>query len=130
MCLMLKPEFIANMNCVACHDMDRNNGGQVISHGIGGMPYHSVDEGNMKQCVDCHAPSSRLHKGKVRKMVNTHDRLACQVCHIPAIAREVSTKVEWYGSDAGQDIEETIKQNIDLSLLPLIIFCYAKLELL
>lgn len=33
-----------------------------------------------------------------------HERLACQVCHIPAIARKISTKVEWYWSDAGKDI--------------------------
>jgi hypothetical protein len=91
----------ADMTCVECHDVDRTQGGQVASHGIGGMPYHSVDEGTMKQCVDCHDDSSRLHTGKVQKMVETHARLACQVCHIPAIAREVATKVEWYWSEAG-----------------------------
>ncbi|WP_078121032.1 tetrathionate reductase family octaheme c-type cytochrome [Thiosocius teredinicola] len=94
----------ADMACVACHDVDRNNGGKPISHGIGGMPFHSVEEGEMKQCTDCHAEDG-LHSGRVAQMVNTHDRLACQVCHIPAIARQVSTKVEWYWSDAGQDID-------------------------
>ena len=93
-----------DMTCVVCHDVDRNPGGQVSSHGIGGMPYHSVDEGTMKQCADCHDNSSKLHRGKIQKMVKTHDRLACQVCHIPAIARHTSTKVEWYWSDAGVDV--------------------------
>ena len=95
----------ADMTCVACHDVDRNQGGQVSSHGIGGMPYHSVDEGTMIQCVDCHDNPSPLHTGEIQSMVQTHERLACQVCHIPAIARHTSTKVEWYWSDAGQDID-------------------------
>ncbi len=93
-----------DMTCVACHDVDRNSGGQVASHGIGGMPYHSVDEGIMKQCVDCHDGSTVLHTGEIQEMVATHDRLACQVCHIPAIARNTSTKVEWYWEPAG-DLE-------------------------
>ncbi|MFW2371954.1 MAG: tetrathionate reductase family octaheme c-type cytochrome [Gammaproteobacteria bacterium] len=91
----------ADMNCVACHDVERNQGGQVVGHGIGGMPYHSVDEGIMKQCVDCHDNESSIHRGRTRRMVSRHDRLACQVCHIPAIAQEVATKTEWYWSDAG-----------------------------
>ncbi len=95
----------ANMNCVDCHDVDRNQAGKPVSHGIGGMPFHSVEEGSMKQCVDCHQNPSRIHRGKTSKMVKTHNRLSCQVCHIPAIARETSTKVEWYWSDAGQDLE-------------------------
>lgn len=94
-----------NMKCVTCHDVERDGMNNPISHGIGGMPYHSVDEGSMKQCVDCHGLPSEIHTGKVNEMVGSHDRLACQVCHIPAIAREVSTKVEWYWSDAGQDID-------------------------
>jgi hypothetical protein len=31
-------------------------------------------------------------------------RVACQSCHIPAIARHTPTKVEWYWNEAGQDI--------------------------
>ncbi len=94
-----------DMSCSACHDVKRNPGGKMISHGIGGMPYHSVNEGNMKQCTDCHTNPANIHKPrKVRKMVESHDRLACQVCHIPAISRQVATKVEWNWSDAG-DLE-------------------------
>ena len=81
--------------------MDRTPGGKVSSHGIGGMPYYSVDEGTMKQCVDCHKNPASIHAGEIQSMVQTHDRLACQVCHIPAIARHTSTKVEWYWEPAG-----------------------------
>ncbi|MDX2507204.1 MAG: tetrathionate reductase family octaheme c-type cytochrome [Gammaproteobacteria bacterium] len=91
-----------DMSCVDCHDVDRTTGGKVASHGIGGMPYHSVDEGIMKQCVDCHADSpAPVHSGEIASMIATHDRLTCQVCHIPAIARNTSTKTEWYWSTAG-----------------------------
>ena len=68
------------------------------------MPFHSVDEGTMKQCVDCHENPASIHTGEIGQMVAAHDRLACQVCHIPAIARQTSTKVEWYWSEAG-DLE-------------------------
>jgi hypothetical protein len=41
----------------------------------------------------------------VENIVNIHDTLACQVCHVPTFARNTSTKVEWYWADAGQDID-------------------------
>ena len=59
----------------------------------------------MKQCDDCHGDRFNIHVGTtVEAIIGSHDRLACQVCHIPAIARKISTKVEWYWSDAGQNI--------------------------
>lgn len=95
----------ANFGCVDCHDVQRDADGNLLSHGIGGMPYHSVDEGNMKQCTDCHGDRANIHAGStVQNTVEMHDRLACQVCHIPAFSRKLPTKVEWYWSDAGQDI--------------------------
>ena len=33
---------------------EEGRSGQPASHGIGGFAYHSVDEGVMKDCVDCH----------------------------------------------------------------------------
>ena len=92
-----------DLNCVVCHDVKRDLDGNLLSHGIGGMPYHSVDEGVMRQCDDCHSPS--VHVGtSVEAIFNTHDRLACQACHIPAVSRKLPTKTEWYWADAGQDI--------------------------
>ena len=95
----------ADYECVACHQVNKDGEGNVLSHGIGGMPYHSVDEGVMKQCDDCHGDRFNIHVGTtVQNIVNSHDTLACQVCHIPTFARNTSTKVEWYWKDAGQDI--------------------------
>jgi len=98
----------ADFECVACHQVDRDIDGNMLSHGIGGMPYHSVDEGDMKQCDDCHGDLLNIHTGssvEVVLNVAAHERLACQTCHIPAFARNTSTKVEWYWEDAGQDID-------------------------
>ena len=93
-----------DLACVTCHDVQRDVDGNMQSHGIGGMPYHSVDEGNMRGCTDCHSAS--VHVGTaIESVFNSHDRLACQVCHIPAIARAVPTKTEWYWADAGQNID-------------------------
>lgn len=97
----------ANMVCVDCHAAKYDAEGAVV-HGIAGMSLHSTDEGDMKQCTDCHGERSAIHQGtSVEAMIDLglHDRLACQVCHIPAIARAVSTKVEWYWADAGQDLD-------------------------
>jgi hypothetical protein len=78
--------------------------GNMIDHGIGGFTYHSVDEGVMKDCADCHGAATSIHIGtSVESLVRSHDRLACQTCHIPAIARKVATYTDWKWSLAGLD---------------------------
>ena len=97
-----------DFECVACHQVSRDVDGNMLSHGIGGMPYHSVYEGNMKQCDDCHGDLNNIHAGTTIEVAfqnDNHQRLACQVCHIPVFARNTSTKVEWWWDDAGQDID-------------------------
>jgi octaheme c-type cytochrome (tetrathionate reductase family) len=97
----------ADMECVDCHKVMRVNGdGPLVDHGIGGMPYHSVDDGDMQSCVDCHGNVASIHVGStVQTITELHPTLACQVCHIPAFARFTPTKTEWYWEDAGQDID-------------------------
>ena len=96
----------ANFDCVACHQVMKDAGGEMLDHGIGGMPIHSIDDGDMKGCIDCHGNQANIHAGlSVETVTNVHDTLACQVCHIPAFARGTSTKVEWYWETAGQDID-------------------------
>ena len=95
-----------DMECVDCHDVKRDGDRNVLSHGIGGMPYHSVDEGNMNDCVDCHGNSAQRHAGtSVELIFNSHTTLACQVCHIPTFARHTPTKTEWYWEDAGKNFD-------------------------
>jgi len=95
-----------DFSCVDCHAVKKGLEGELVDHGIGGMPYHSIEDGAMKTCVDCHGDRDNIHVAlPVASLVGTHPTLACQVCHIPTFARETSTKVEWYWEDAGQDID-------------------------
>jgi octaheme c-type cytochrome (tetrathionate reductase family) len=91
-----------DMACTDCHGVKKDADGVAISHGIGGMPYHSVEEGVLKTCDDCHGSAASVHAGtSAQTMVNAHPALACQACHIPAIARKIPTKTEWYWETAG-----------------------------
>ena len=106
-------DTVAQYVCVDCHDVKRDGNGKPISHGIGGMPYHSVDEGNMKDCVDCHGSAEARHAAyPVSGIIETHPRLACQVCHIPTIARHTPTKTEWYWNTAG-DLDRGVEYDPD-----------------
>ena len=97
-----------NMVCTACHAANHDPVTGEINHGIAGMSLHSVNEGEMRQCSDCHGKRDPIHAGTSVEPIfaeGYHDNLACQVCHIPAIARKISTKTEWYWSDAGQNVD-------------------------
>jgi octaheme c-type cytochrome (tetrathionate reductase family) len=94
-----------DFECVTCHRVDRTPApeSELLSHGIGGMPYHSVEEGDMQGCDDCHGSALIVHAGlSVEPILQSHERLACQTCHIPAFARQTSTKTEWYWDTAGE----------------------------
>ena len=91
--------------CVDCHWSEKV-GDELVDHGIAGMAYHSVDEGDMQECDDCHGNRDNIHVGStVEGVITLHPTLACQVCHIPAIARNTSTMTEWYWDEAGQNID-------------------------
>jgi len=94
----------ADMDCVACHGANHEPDTGDYNHGIAGMALHSVHEGELKQCTDCHGGVMAIHRDTPAMELlepGWHDRLACQVCHIPAIARHTATKTEWYWEDAG-----------------------------
>jgi len=96
-----------DLSCVDCHGVNHDPKDGAVNHGTAGMALHSIHEGEMKQCTDCHGGNAlNIHAGTSAENVLTvangaHQRLACQTCHIPAIARKISTKVEWYWADAG-----------------------------
>jgi octaheme c-type cytochrome (tetrathionate reductase family) len=103
-----------DLSCVDCHGVNHDPKDGSVNHGTAGMALHSVHEGEMKQCTDCHGENAvNIHAGTSVEEILTiadgaHQRLACQTCHIPAIARKISTKTEWYWADAGQDITPPI----------------------
>ncbi|MBT8104854.1 MAG: tetrathionate reductase family octaheme c-type cytochrome [Woeseiaceae bacterium] len=111
---------VPKYECVDCHQVKRDGDEKMLSHGIGGMPYHSVDEGIMKQCDDCHLGALTQHAGSsVETVITTevngrvaHERLACQVCHIPTFARHTSTKVDWDWSTAGAVVDPIPKDPV------------------
>ena len=82
-----------NFQCIDCHQTeDHNIKGRSISV--------SLDNENQVYCSDCHGDD--LHEDE---RLNAHlDTVACQTCHIPNFALEDPTKMEWYWSEAGQDI--------------------------
>ncbi len=82
-----------NFACQNCHFTDE--------HQISGMALHHVGS-DLTDCTTCHE-SSGIHD---RPEIELHlDTIACQTCHIPAFARSMPTKVEWYWDEAGQDID-------------------------
>ena len=101
----------ANMDCVDCHAANHDPKSGEVNHGNAGMSLHSVHEGEMRQCKDCHGGLTVVHADTSAEVMfedGWHERLACQVCHIPAISRAMPTKMEWYWSDAGKDITPPI----------------------
>ena len=101
----------ANLVCADCHGANHDPKSGDYNHGIAGQELHSVHEGEMKQCTDCHGGVVAVHQDTPAADLiepGWHDRLACQVCHIPAFARKISTKTEWYWEDAGQNITPPI----------------------
>ena len=82
--------------CTDCH--------QATDHNIKGRSISvSVDDANQVYCTDCH--DQNLHEDE---RINAHtDTVACQTCHVPAVALKEPTKTYWDWSTAGRDdIEE------------------------
>ena len=63
---------------------------------------YTVDPAEQVACTDCHAET--LHEDE---RINAHlQTVACQTCHIPAMAVKDPTKISWDWSTAGQDLPE------------------------
>lgn len=90
-----------NFSCQTCHG--------VANHHIRGFETHHVGEGGESaRCERCHGETN-VHNspgGFFNNVLNFHiDRVACETCHLPAFARALPTKVEWYWNEAGQNID-------------------------
>ena len=96
----------ADFTCATCH--------KTAGHDIPGSRYAptamdkegahmrgKADKSNPATCQACHG--SRPHPAKLERLNNHTARIACQTCHIPAIARGgVATKLTWDWSSAGR----------------------------
>jgi len=83
--------------CQYCH--------KTASHSIkGNSMTASPGGGNRIDCIDCHGVTPHTSD-----RINAHvSVVACQSCHIPAIATTLPTEVEWDWSTAGAEREAEV----------------------
>lgn len=92
----------AGMVCSDCHEGNNHqiNGSSVYMHpsddsGVD-LP---IDDGNQATCQSCHGTQPM----ESEKLNEHTDKVACQTCHIPTLARgETYTKTWWDWSTAGE----------------------------
>jgi octaheme c-type cytochrome (tetrathionate reductase family) len=82
-----------NMQCSDCHVARQH---QILGRMI--ADNYTIDPAEQVSCEQCH--TGRIHKDE---RIATHLKsVACQTCHVPAMALEEPTKVHWDWSKAGQ----------------------------
>ena len=86
-----------DMQCTACHTTrDHQILGRLIADN------YTINPAEQVSCTQCHAQAP--HEDE---RLNSHlATLACQTCHIPAMAVKDPTKTYWDWSTAGQDLPE------------------------
>lgn len=86
-----------NMQCTDCH---WTNDHQILGRMV--ADNYTIDPQEQVSCEQCH-----VNQEHDDERINTHlDSVACQTCHIPALALEDPTKVYWDWSQAGQEGRE------------------------
>jgi octaheme c-type cytochrome (tetrathionate reductase family) len=86
-----------DLQCTACHTTENH---QILGRLV--ADNYIVNPAEQVSCTQCH--SEQPHEDE---RINTHlDSVACQTCHIPAMAVKDPTKTYWDWSTAGQDIAE------------------------
>ena len=82
-----------NMQCSDCHRTTKH---QILGRLI--ADNYTIEPSEQVSCEQCHA--GRIHQDE---RISLHlTAVACQTCHIPAIALEDPTKTTWDWSEAGQ----------------------------
>lgn len=86
-----------NFVCTDCHTtQDHVIKGRLLADN------YTINPTEQVACTDCHR--GVIHNDE---RINIHlDTVACQTCHIPAIALKDPTKLTWDWSTAGQDLPE------------------------
>jgi octaheme c-type cytochrome (tetrathionate reductase family) len=83
-----------DMQCIDCHwTSEHQIQGRMLADN------YTIDPKEQVACEQCHA--SQEHEDE---RINTHlSAVACQTCHIPALALEEPTKILWDWSKAGNE---------------------------
>lgn len=86
-----------DFQCTACHTThDHAIKGRLVADNI------TVDPQTQVACTDCHAADPHTDE-----RIGTHlNSVACQTCHVPAMALADPTKTFWDWSTSGQDRPE------------------------
>lgn len=91
-----------NFDCVRCHTTKMHNiAGRVYTRPAATDRKSLIEDDLTSKitCESCHSATPHAENSKA----NDHaDRVACQTCHIPEVARELPTKMTWDWSQAGQ----------------------------
>lgn len=86
-----------DFQCTTCHTThDHAIKGRLVVDNI------TIDPQTQVACTDCHAADPHTDE-----RIGTHlDSVACQTCHVPAMALKDPTKTYWDWSTSGQDRPE------------------------
>jgi octaheme c-type cytochrome (tetrathionate reductase family) len=96
-----------NFACTECHVSNRHvwagSRYDVVAHDTGGTGKPGMRR-DVATCESCHGDAPHDNTSLVGIKLDNHvERVACQTCHIPAIARGgVATMVEWDWRTAGR----------------------------
>jgi octaheme c-type cytochrome (tetrathionate reductase family) len=86
-----------DFQCTTCH---RTSDHQILGRMV--ADNYTVQQDEQVACTDCH-----LETPHEDDRINVHTQsVACQTCHIPAIALNDPTKIYWDWSTAGEDKAE------------------------
>lgn len=83
--------------CIDCHKTSEHQvKGRLLADN------YTIDPQEQVACSDCH--KEPIHSDE---RINLHtESVACQTCHVPAVALKNPTKMTWDWSTAGQDLPE------------------------
>lgn len=86
-----------DFQCIACHRTQNHNiKGRLVADN------YQIDPAEQVACTDCHPAAPHTDE-----RINDHSAsVACQTCHVPALALSDPTKMYWDWSTAGQDRPE------------------------
>ncbi len=89
----------AGLVCQDCHI--------TKDHKISGASSQLAHFDGHVNCEDCHIGANAPHKNSPDKAaIDKHiSSVACQTCHIPVFAKGQATRMAWYWSDTGKNIE-------------------------
>jgi len=94
----------AGFTCGTCHTTkDHAIAGSRYAGGPGESPERPALEGPAASCQGCHSANPHKQLANGERLDRHIDRVACETCHIPSIARgETATRVLWDWSTVGK----------------------------